>query len=136
MSKASTSTDILPPILYGLRKTHKAVEDPVVGPKVRPVCAANVAPNSRLSHFLSMIVNDFMDAENYEGEVRSSEEMRALFEAYNEAVQANDANNDNDATDDVSQFPILLGRVSNPFNSFQQSNHHHLWPSFLILVEE
>ena len=36
------------------------------------------------SNFLSMIVNDFMDAEDYEDEVRSSEEMRAKFEAYNQ----------------------------------------------------
>ena len=83
VTKASTSTDILPPVLYDLRKTHKAVEDQVKGPKVRPVCAANTAPNSRLSHFLSMIINDFMDAENHAGEVRSSEEMRALFDAAN-----------------------------------------------------
>ena len=83
MTKASTSTDILPPVLYGLRKTHKTVENPTIGPKVRPVCAANIAPNSRLSHFLSMIINDFMDAENHDGEVRSSEEMRAKFEAFN-----------------------------------------------------
>ena len=44
VSKASTSTDILPPILYGLRKTHKAVEDPVKGPKVRPVVQPTLLP--------------------------------------------------------------------------------------------
>ena len=54
------------------------------GPPVRPVCGANQAPNSRLSHFLSRIVNDFADAASIHTECRSSEEMRAAFEEYND----------------------------------------------------
>ena len=56
---ASTSTNIPPPPKYGLRKDHKPVQpgEEHVGPPVRPVAGATEAPNSRFSHFLSMIVN-------------------------------------------------------------------------------
>ena len=57
ISHASTATNVPPPPLYGLRKNHKPVRDP----PVRPVCGANSAPNSRLGHFLSRIVNNFAD---------------------------------------------------------------------------
>ena len=81
---ATMSTNVQPPPLYGLRKDHKATTDEFKGPPVRPVCGANVAPNSRLSHFLSKIVNDYCDFEGIPTECRSSEEMRAAFEKYNE----------------------------------------------------
>ena len=40
VSLASTSTNVEPPNLYGLKKTHKGVEpgQEEVGPKLRPVC--------------------------------------------------------------------------------------------------
>lgn len=75
--------------MYGLRKDHKDTEDETKGPPVRPVCGANQAPNSRLSHFLSRIINDYTDNANIETECRSSEEMRAAFEEYNELEQKN-----------------------------------------------
>ena len=84
---ATHSTNTPAPPLYGLRKDHKATEDPNKGPPVRPVCGANQAPNSRLSNFLSRIVNDFADAAEIETECRSSEEMRAAFESYNDGDQ-------------------------------------------------
>ena len=80
---ATTSTNIPAPPLYGLRKDHKRTESEFVGPPVRPVCGANQAPNSRLSHFLSRVVNDYADAANIATECRSSEEMKAAFTEYN-----------------------------------------------------
>ena len=84
VESATHSTNTPAPPLYGLRKDHKTTEDAVKGPPVRPVCGANQAPNSRLSGFLSRIVNDHADAIGIETECRSSEEMRAGFEEYND----------------------------------------------------
>ena len=80
---ATLSTHTPPPPLYGLRKDHKQSANMEEGPPVRPVCGANQAPNSRLSNFLSRIVNDYADKANIETECRSGEEMRAAFEEYN-----------------------------------------------------
>ena len=77
----STNTDAPP--MYGLKKDHKQAEDPTKGPAVRPVCASNESPNSCLSNSLSRIINDFADTNNIKTECRSSEEMRASFEEYN-----------------------------------------------------
>ena len=79
IAHASTATNVPAPPLYGLRKTHKPVSDP----PVRPVCGANSAPNSRLGHFLSRIINDFTNCAERDTECRSSEEMRAAFCAFN-----------------------------------------------------
>ena len=84
VESATHSTNTPAPPLYGLGKDHKATEDTVKGPPVRPVCGANQAPNSRLSGFLSRIVNDHADAIGIGTECRSSEEMRAAFEEYND----------------------------------------------------
>ena len=81
---ATRSTNTPAPPMYGLRKDHKVSEDATKGPPVRPVCGANQAPNSRLGNFLSRIVNDFADAAEMTTECRSSEEMRAEFERYND----------------------------------------------------
>ena len=80
---ATMSTNVQPPPLYGLRKDHKDTPDKEKGPPVRPVCGANSSPNSRLSHFISKIINDYADHENISTECRSSEEMRAAFEEFN-----------------------------------------------------
>ena len=79
IANASTATNVPAPPLYGLRKTHK----PVADPPVRPVCGANSAPNSRLGHFLSRMVNNFADCAERSTECRSSEEMRAAFLQFN-----------------------------------------------------
>ena len=79
ITHASTATNVPPPPLYGLRKTHK----PVCNPPVRPVCGASNAPNSRLGHFLSRIINNFADCVENNTECRSSEEMRAAFDIFN-----------------------------------------------------
>ena len=79
VANASTATNVPAPPLYGLRKTHKPVPDP----PVRPVCGASNAPNSRLGHFLSRIVNHFTDCTENSTECRSSEDMRAAFSTFN-----------------------------------------------------
>jgi hypothetical protein len=78
VTNATTSTNVPPPPLYGLRKDHKAEPHPV-----RPVCGAKQAPNRRLGHFLSNIINDYVDCAESKTECRSSEEMRAAFETFN-----------------------------------------------------
>ena len=81
---ATHSTNTPAPPLYGVRKDHKTSENAIKGPPVRPVCGANQAPNSRLGNFLSRIINDFADAEEITTECKSSEEMRASFEKFND----------------------------------------------------
>ena len=85
IAEAATSTNVLPPPLYGMRKDHKSVPpgQESVGPPVRPVCAAKEGPNVRLSSFLTRILNDFADAVDQSHECKSSEEMRVSFEKYN-----------------------------------------------------
>ena len=80
---ATTSTNTPAPPMYGLRKDHKPHDNKEIGPPVRPVCGASDSPNSRLSNFLSRIINDFADKIGIETECRSSEEMKAAFEQYN-----------------------------------------------------
>ena len=48
---------------------------------------AKDAPNSRLSHFLSRIAYDYAENAGIDTECRSSEEMRASFEALNETSE-------------------------------------------------
>ena len=82
---ASTSTNVLPPPLYGMRKDHKAIPPgkEQSGPPMRPVCAAKSAPNSRMSGILCRIINDVCDGVEKSSEVRSAEEMRAGLEKFN-----------------------------------------------------
>ena len=71
--------------MYPLHKDHKVPVpgQEVKGPEARAVCGAREAPNSRLGHFLSMILNDFSDDANHESECASSEEMKAAFGKFN-----------------------------------------------------
>ena len=81
ISGASTSTNVPPPAKYGLRKDHKDIQPN--GHPVRPVCGANDAPNSRFSHFLSMIVCHYADSIVDHHECKANEEMRAALEESN-----------------------------------------------------
>ena len=51
----------VPPI-YGLRKDHKAYDDPREGPPTRPICGAKIASSRKISNFLSMILKPFLKA--------------------------------------------------------------------------
>ena len=85
---ASTSTNVPAPTLGGLRKDHKPVPagQEAAGPPLRPVCDAREAPNSRISNFLSRVINNYSDAVENSCEVKSSEEMRAAFDKFNETI--------------------------------------------------
>ena len=85
IAQASTSTNCEPPPLYVLRKTHKRVEpgQEETGPPCRPVCGAKESPNAMFSHMLSDIINNYCDVNGIDTECKSSEEMRADFEAFN-----------------------------------------------------
>ena len=83
VTAATISSNTPAPPMYGLRKDHKRTENEMEGPPVRPVCGAKEAPNSRLSHFLSRILNDFCNVAEIETECRSGEEMKAAFEKFN-----------------------------------------------------
>ena len=89
IAEASKSSNVLPPPLYGLRKTHKQNPNGQQGPAMRPVCGAKEAPNSRFSRFCSKVVTDIADMVGDSRECRSSEEMRAAFEAFNSNVDVN-----------------------------------------------
>ena len=85
IANAFTATNVPAPPLRGLRKDHKAVQPgmEVRGPSVRPVVGASNAPNSRLGHFLSRIINNYADCIEDRTECRSSEEMRSAFGGFN-----------------------------------------------------
>ena len=85
IAHASTATNVPPPPKYPLRKDHKVLlpGQEITGPDVRAVCGASEAPNSRLGHFLSMIVNAFSDDANHDNECASGEEMKAAFKQFN-----------------------------------------------------
>ena len=85
VANATTATNVPPPPLYGLRKDHKPVPpgQEESGPPLRALAGARQSPNSRLGHFLSNIVNDYVDCAGVKSECRSSEEMRAAFQEFN-----------------------------------------------------
>ena len=68
------------PPLMGLRKDHKPDldGDPSKGPKLRPLCPANISPNSALGNLMSNIVRGLADErqEKLKTEVISTEEMK------------------------------------------------------------
>ena len=52
------------PVMQGLRKDHKADidNDPNLGPKLRPLCAANRAPNAALGSIVAKTVKAIADS--------------------------------------------------------------------------
>ena len=92
VNRASISSNVPPPPLYILRKDHKNIppgqEDK--GPPGRPVCSAKDAPNSRFSHFLSKIITPYADNVEDSHECKSTEEMRAIIEKYNDEHSSDD----------------------------------------------
>ena len=112
---ASTSTNVPPPPLYGLRKDHKKVApgQENAGPPVRPVCAAKVAPNSRVSTFLCKVINDFCEGVDEKHEVKSSEEMRSALEEFNENTDEEERKKCKIMSFDVkSLYPSVTKRVA------------------------
>ena len=67
------------PPLAGLRKDHKPLinGEPDLGPKLRPLCPANHAPNAPLSNIISRVCKGLADEmlERHGTEVVSTEEL-------------------------------------------------------------
>ena len=135
---ASISTNVPAPPLDGYRKDHKPVpegqED--VGPPVRPVCAANVAPNSSISHFLIKIINDYSDAVDSLYECGSLEEMRASFQAYNSTTDPDSKKRCKILSMDVSAlFPsmsrqgCMIAVKEMILDSTLEMRHFDWWPA-------
>ena len=79
------------PTLQGLRKDHKEdmEGDPKIGPKLRPLCAANRAPNAPLSNLVSQIMKAVGDdvSKVYNTEVISAEELMRFIEEANKELK-------------------------------------------------
>ena len=80
VNRALISTYNTIPPLIGLRKDHKGdLEDnPVLGPKLRPLFPANIAPNSNLrglmARIIKVIANEVQD--EIRTEVLSTEKLK------------------------------------------------------------
>ena len=78
-----TNYSTIPPLI-GLRKDHKANinNDPALGPKHRPLCPANIAPNAPLRNMIAMICKALADnhQEKAKPEVIISEELMYSFQ--------------------------------------------------------
>ena len=68
------------PALQGLRKDHKGDIDnvPIKGPKLRPLCAANRAPNASLGNLTASVLKAVGDdlSDRMGGEVISTEMLK------------------------------------------------------------
>ena len=81
------------PTLQGLRKDHKQdiQGDPNKGPKLRPLAAANRAPNAALAHLVATILKAVGDnlTDVMGAEVISTEELKREIEEVNSLVERN-----------------------------------------------
>ena len=79
------------PSLQGLRKDHKPDlgGDPTRGPKLRPLAAANKAPNAVLANLMAQVTKAVGDnlSENIGAEVISTENLKREFEDLNKRVR-------------------------------------------------
>ena len=78
------------PSLQGLRKDHKGNldGDPKKGPKLRPLAAANRAPNAALGNLVSRVVKSVGDnkASKTGTELISTEELKRRIEDVNKHI--------------------------------------------------
>ena len=84
----------LVPVMEGLRKDHKGNIHcgSNLGPKLRPLCAANRAPNSALGEIIAKVVKAVADSvvsKNGNGEVISTEELKHSIEEQKKARDNN-----------------------------------------------
>ena len=87
-ARALISNYVTIPVLQGLRKDHKPNidGDPSIGPKMRPLCAANKAPNANLGNLVAKVSKAVGDTiADSGGEVISGEEMKRKIEDVNKA---------------------------------------------------
>ena len=85
-SRALISNYVTIPVLQGLRKDHKPDRngDPILGPKLRPLCAANRAPNAALCNLVAKSAKALGDSISHlGGEIISCEELKQKIEDVN-----------------------------------------------------
>ena len=85
-SRALMANYVMIPSLEGSRKDHKPNigGDPILGPKMKPLCAANRAPNAAFSNLVSMVTRALGDSiSETSGEVISGEEVKRKIEDLN-----------------------------------------------------
>ena len=79
-TRALMSNFVMISSLEGLRKDCKPNigGDPILGPKMRPLCAANRSPNAAFSHLVSMTIRALSNnIASSSGEIISSEELKS-----------------------------------------------------------
>ena len=76
------------PLMKGTAKDHKVANDPPKGPKMRPIMGARVGPNTGLSQIGSRILRSIIDDVKVRHDVKSTEEMLAKIEQYNESLKS------------------------------------------------
>ena len=80
------------PVLRGSDKDHKDGFDPGVGPPLRPIVAADEAPNGQISELMTQVMQAValkLD-ETQETMCTASEEMMNKFDEYNASVASDD----------------------------------------------
>ena len=79
------------PSLQGLRKDHKGDMDgdPVKGPKLRPLAAANRAPNAALGNLVAQVTKAIGNniCEKFGGEIISTEELKRNIDEANSKIR-------------------------------------------------
>ena len=88
ISEANKVVDSAVPPLRGLRKDHKKVVDPVLGPPNRPFLNAGLGPNANLGNIQARFLRPVKAANNkvINTEVCSTEEVKRRFMDYNANV--------------------------------------------------
>ena len=76
------------PLMRGTAKDHKVAADPKKGPKMRPIMGARVGPNTGLSQIGSKVLRSIIDDVKVRHDVKSTEEMLARIENYNESLKS------------------------------------------------
>ena len=94
MKEAVTAVNSILPNTYGVRKDHKPVVAGMEhkGPKVRSICGAKEAPNSRLGQISAdslNIVPDFIENRKGSRNTVSTEEMAAGIMEFNKRTELN-----------------------------------------------
>ena len=91
VNRALISNHMTIPPLMGLRKDHKSDinDNPVLGPKLRPLCPANVSPNAALGGLMASVAratgDEFQSRENTE--VISTEELKFCISEANNRIK-------------------------------------------------
>ena len=97
VNRALISNHTTIPPLMGLRKDHKGDIDnnPEKGPKLRPLCPANVSPNAALGDLMAKIAKGLADEfqSQAQTEVISTEELKFHIEGANRRIQDRIASN-------------------------------------------